>query len=140
MTAVINIIDLPCDVKGVIKSFYCDNMGYTYEQNEYIKKEKKKNKPKNMRIKVELNYFKETGCAVGWLKKTSTARCGAYTSMTHELQQILTGRLDSIISLQDTIDILLHMYHDYSIPYVFKPGINKLLSVQLSRYKEEVIK
>ena len=138
MTGVINNMDLPCDVKGVIKSFYCDNMGYTYEQNEYIKKEKKKNKPKNMRIKVELNYFKETGCAVGWLKKTSTNRCGAYTSMSHELKQILNSRIDSIISLQDTIDILLHMYRDYNIPYRYKSGINELLSIQLSRYAESI--
>ena len=36
MAAVIKRIDLPCDVKGVIKSFYYNDMGYTYEQNEYI--------------------------------------------------------------------------------------------------------
>jgi len=129
MAAVINRIDLPCDVKGVIKSFYYNDMGYTYEQNEYIKKEKKKNRTKNLRLKVELSYFKRTGTAVGWLKKTSTTGYGAYLSIAHELQEILNSRDASTISYQDSIDILYHMYNNNTILHIYKPSISKLLSI-----------
>ena len=129
MAAVINRIDLPCDVKGVIKSFYYNDMGYTYEQNEYIKKEKKKNRAKNLRLKVELSYFRRTGCSVGWLKKSSTTGYGAYLSIAHELQEILNSRDASTISYQDSIDILYHMYYSNTILHIYKPSISKLLSI-----------
>ena len=56
MNVIINKLDLPCDIKGVINSYCSDKFGYTGEDLKAIEKikENRRNKFMKLRQKLEL--------------------------------------------------------------------------------------
>ena len=92
MNIIINKLILPCDLKYVINSFLYDNLGYSYEELQEIKKSKKSQEIIKLRQKIELYYWKSTGCSVSWLKPTSTTSSGAYLNKGHEHSMIFDLR------------------------------------------------
>lgn len=89
MNVIINKLPLPCDILYTLHSFCYNNLGYTFVELQEIDKYKKKLQFQKKRIKVELYYWKSTGCSIGWLKPLRNNRCkGAYLNKKHETNEI----------------------------------------------------
>lgn len=104
MNIVINNLIWPCDLKYVINSFLYDNLGYSYEELQEIKKSKKSQEIIKLRQEIELYYWKSTGCSVSWLKPTSTTSSGAYLNKGHEQSMIFDLR--NTISNDNFVDLI----------------------------------
>ena len=68
MNAVIDLLNLPCDIKYEIKNCCYDNRGYTYTELNEIEKIKRKQKWYKLRVKIELWYWKNLKVSVCWLR------------------------------------------------------------------------
>ena len=89
MNVTINKIKLPCDILYTINSFCYNNLGYTFVELQEIEKRKKKGQFQMKRIKVELYYWKSTGCSIGKSKPIrNDRRKGAYSDKKHEINEI----------------------------------------------------
>mgnify|MGYP001569482337 CR=1 FL=1 len=89
MNVVVNKLKLPYDMIYVIKSFCYNDLGYNFVELQEIEKRKKKVQFQMKRIKVELRYWKSTGCSIAWLKPLNNGRCqGAYLNKKHETTEI----------------------------------------------------
>ena len=69
MNVIINKLDLPCDIKGVINSYCSNKFGYTGEDLKAIEKikENRRNKFMKLRQKLELAEWYRMGVSVHWL-------------------------------------------------------------------------
>jgi len=89
MNVVLNKLKLPCDMIYEIKSFCYNDTGYNFVELQEINKIRKKGQFQMKRIKVELHYWKSTGCSITWLKPLNNGRCqGAYLNKKHERNEI----------------------------------------------------
>lgn len=70
MNVIVNKLDLPCDMKGVIKSYCINEVGYSGENLKAIEKIKEKRRTKFMKLrqKLELAEWYTMGVSVYWLR------------------------------------------------------------------------
>ena len=121
--SILNYIDLPCDIKHVILTFYYNDLGYTGEELQTIHKEKLKNKDVKLRTLVESMSFRSTGCSIGWLKPIHRSGLpyayGAYLSINHEVQTFTIMYRDKhLITAAQYIRLLTFLKNMESSPYL----------------------
>ena len=111
---VLRYIMLPCDVKGVIKDYCCDILGYTGEDLTIIKDESNKGRGKKLRTLMEAMHFKKMGVCLRWLKATYHEGlrygCGAYLSEWGEVRSIENFYISGEISKEQLRCIYEEMY------------------------------
>jgi len=99
MNVVIDLLNLPCDIKYEIKNYCYDNRGYTYTELDEIEKIKSKQKWYKLRIKIELWYWKNLEVSVSWLRPIYRngkylrgcyygCKQNSYNTILHELRTI----------------------------------------------------
>ena len=54
MNVIVNKLDLPCDIKGVINSYCSNKLGYTGEELKAIEKIKENRRNKFMKLRQKL--------------------------------------------------------------------------------------
>ena len=116
MNVVVSKLQLPCDLKNVIKSYIYNEFGFNVDQLNKIEKCKKDQEVVKLRQKFELCYWKNTGCSVSWLKPTPTTHSGAYLSKMHEYNNIIDLR--SIVSQTKFVKVIDSLYHPVNNPKV----------------------
>ena len=84
------------------------NLGYSYEELQEIKKNKKSQEIIKLRQKIELYYWESTGCSVSWLKPTSNTSSDAYLNKGHEHSMIIDLR--NTISNDNFVDLISSFY------------------------------
>lgn len=116
---VLRYIMLPCDVKGVIKNYCCDNLGYTGEDLTIIRDESNKGRGKKLRTLVEAIHFKKMGVKPEWMKATYHEGllypCGAYLSVWGEIRTIEDFYMRGILSMEQVKCIYEEMYVNLSL-------------------------
>jgi hypothetical protein len=115
MNIILNKLDLPCDIKYVVKNFIYNALGYTVEELRCIENIKKRERVVKIRQKVELNEWKTLGVSIGWLRprpsKKSKYNGGAYLSPKHEFDTIVNACFNNQISFCDRNLVLHSLFH-----------------------------
>ena len=128
MNVVLNKLDLPCDIKYVVKNFIYNDLGYTVEELRCIENIKKEQKIVKIRQKVELNEWKKLGVSIGWLRpfrnKNGKYIGGAFLSQKDEFDAIVNAHQNLLISFHDRNLVLNRLFHPDNNKLVLQLKLN----------------